>query len=86
MLRENSGQDLYRQSVPKREFLRPSAGGGTAVLDAPKNSLMVGKFPGCVLNLELPLEMVDVNVHPAAATALPSVLSFFRNFIRAGTL
>ena len=35
MLRENSGQDLYRQSVPKREFLRPSAGGGTAVLDAP---------------------------------------------------
>lgn len=36
-----------------------------ALEEAYKNSLMVGKFPGCVLNLDLPLEMVDVNVHPA---------------------
>lgn len=36
-----------------------------ALEDAYKNSLMTGKFPGCVLNLELPLGMVDVNVHPA---------------------
>ena len=26
---------------------------------------MVGKFPACVLHLELPSEVVDVNVHPA---------------------
>lgn len=30
-----------------------------------KNSLMVGKCPFCVLNLRLPYEAVDVNVHPA---------------------
>jgi len=30
-----------------------------------KNSAMVGKFPYCVLNIEMPPEMVDVNVHPA---------------------
>ena len=36
-----------------------------ALEEAYKNSLMVGKFPGCVLNLEIPLGMVDVNVHPA---------------------
>jgi len=26
---------------------------------------MKGKFPGCVLNVTLPADMVDVNVHPA---------------------
>ncbi len=26
-----------------------------------KDSIMVGKFPACVLNINLPLEMVDVN-------------------------
>lgn len=30
-----------------------------------KNSAMVGKFPYCVLNIEMPFEAVDVNVHPA---------------------
>lgn len=30
-----------------------------------KDAIMVGKFPACVLNIHLPLEMVDVNVHPA---------------------
>ncbi len=30
-----------------------------------KNSAMVGKFPYCVLNIEMPYEFVDVNVHPA---------------------
>lgn len=30
-----------------------------------KHSIMVGKFPSCVLNLELPYEMIDVNVHPS---------------------
>ena len=26
---------------------------------------MVGKFPSCVLNLSLPFEAIDVNVHPS---------------------
>ncbi len=29
------------------------------------NSIMVGKFPGCVLNIECNASFVDVNVHPA---------------------
>lgn len=33
--------------------------------EAYKNSIMVGKFPSCVLNLEIPPNIVDVNVHPA---------------------
>ena len=30
-----------------------------------RNQLMKGKFPGCVLNVTLPVTQVDVNVHPA---------------------
>lgn len=37
----------------------------TASLEnAYKNSIMVGKFPACVLNISVPLHTVDVNVHP----------------------
>ncbi len=36
-----------------------------ALDEAYKNSIMVGKFPGAVLNLELAPGSVDVNVHPA---------------------
>lgn len=36
-----------------------------AVEQAYKNSAMVGKFPGFVLYLTVPLNTVDVNVHPA---------------------
>ena len=39
--------------------------GIVAVEEAFKGSIMVGKFPSCVLNMELPYEMIDVNVHPA---------------------
>lgn len=39
---------------------------GTAALEqAYKNSIMVGKFPACVLNITVPAGAVDVNVHPA---------------------
>lgn len=33
--------------------------------NAYKNSIMVGKFPSCVLNISIPPQTVDVNVHPA---------------------
>lgn len=36
-----------------------------ALEEAYRNQLMVGKFPTCVLCLELPPTAVDVNVHPA---------------------
>ena len=36
-----------------------------ALEQAYKNSIMVGRFPSCVLNISAPLECVDVNVHPA---------------------
>ena len=36
-----------------------------ALEEAFKGSIMVGKFPICVLNLEIHYASVDVNVHPA---------------------
>lgn len=36
-----------------------------AISEAYKNELMLGRFPVCVLNISMPGEMVDVNVHPA---------------------
>lgn len=36
-----------------------------AVEEAYKRSIMVGKFPAFILNLELPHDSVDINVHPA---------------------
>lgn len=36
-----------------------------AIEEAFKGSIMVGKFPSCVLNISLPYDMIDVNVHPA---------------------
>lgn len=42
------------------------SGSCTAALEeAYRNSVMVGKFPGCVLKLHIPYHVVDVNVHPA---------------------
>ncbi len=37
----------------------------SALEEAYRNQLMVGKFPACVLHLTLPPNAVDVNVHPA---------------------
>lgn len=36
-----------------------------ALEEACKGSIMIGKFPSCVLNLTVPAESVDVNVHPS---------------------
>ncbi|MEI6579246.1 MAG: DNA mismatch repair endonuclease MutL [Eubacteriales bacterium] len=43
--------------------------GSTALTEAYKNSIMVGKFPSCVLNIEISPEQVDVNVHPSKIEA-----------------
>ena len=37
----------------------------TALEEAYRNQIMVGKFPACVLHLTIPANAVDVNVHPA---------------------
>ena len=37
----------------------------SALEEAYRNQIMVGKFPACVLHLALPANTVDVNVHPA---------------------
>ena len=41
-----------------------------ALEEAYSNRMMKGKFPGCVLLVELPRDMVDVNVHPAKKTSM----------------
>jgi len=37
----------------------------SALEEAYRNQIMVGKFPACVLHINLPAAAVDVNVHPA---------------------
>ena len=37
----------------------------SALEEAYRNQIMVGKFPACVLHLDMPANTVDVNVHPA---------------------
>ena len=37
----------------------------SALDQAYKNAIMVGKFPSCVINIKIPPAAVDVNVHPA---------------------
>ncbi len=37
----------------------------SALEEAYRNQIMVGKFPACVLHLQFPANAVDVNVHPA---------------------
>lgn len=43
--------------------------GMTALGEAYKNAIMVGKFPACVLNIEIAPDMVDINVHPSKIEA-----------------
>lgn len=42
-----------------------SGAASKALDEAYKNAIMVGKFPAGVLNIEIPFDRVDVNVHPA---------------------
>ena len=46
-------------------FVSKSQTAMAALEQAYKNSIMVGRFPMCVLNIELNPSLVDVNVHPA---------------------
>ncbi|MBQ7957093.1 MAG: DNA mismatch repair endonuclease MutL [Clostridia bacterium] len=39
--------------------------GSVALTESYRNSIMAGKFPACVINLTVPNEAVDVNVHPS---------------------
>ena len=36
-----------------------------ALEQAYKNNIMVGRYPACVLNIEIDTKLIDVNVHPA---------------------
>lgn len=38
---------------------------GIAAEEGYRGAMMVGKFPACVLELQMPFDQVDVNVHPA---------------------
>lgn len=38
---------------------------GIAAEEGYRGAMMVGKFPACVLELKMPFDQVDVNVHPA---------------------
>ena len=46
-----------------------TATGTTALNEAYKNSIMAGKFPSCVLNIDISPDQVDINVHPAKTEA-----------------
>ncbi len=59
--RPNRNMQYYY--VNNRYVRIPTA--AAALDEAYKNSIMVGKFPGAVLNIELAPGSVDVNVHPA---------------------
>lgn len=42
-----------------------SATAMAALEQAYKNNIMVGRYPACVLNIEIDAKLIDVNVHPA---------------------
>lgn len=65
------GKPTYSKSNRNGQFcylngrLVKSATVCAALEQAYKNSIMTGRFPVCVLNVAVPYDMVDVNVHPA---------------------
>ncbi len=58
-----SSRSMQNFFVNKR-FVKSKIG-SSALEEGFKNSIMVGKFPYCVLYIDVPPETVDVNVHPA---------------------
>ncbi|MCQ2421320.1 MAG: DNA mismatch repair endonuclease MutL [Clostridia bacterium] len=58
------GNRTYQQFFVNGRFVK-SRMLSTALEESYKNQIMVGRFPACVLEVELPAEAVDVNVHPA---------------------
>ena len=54
----------FQNFFVNRRFVKTRTG-MAALEEAFKGSSMIGKYPGCVLNIEIPPETVDVNVHPA---------------------
>ena len=58
------GNRSYQQFFVNGRFVK-SRMLSAALEEAYKNQIMVGRFPACVLEVELPAEAVDVNVHPA---------------------
>lgn len=65
------GKPTYSKSNRNGQFcylngrLVKSATVCAALEQAYKNSIMTGRFPVCVLNVAVPYDTVDVNVHPA---------------------
>lgn len=55
-----SKQEFFVNGRPVRSRLLSAA-----LEEAYKNRLMVGRYPACVLHVDLPPQTVDVNVHPA---------------------
>ncbi len=76
----NQGDVKVSGFISRPEFSRPNrnmqyffingryvrTGTGSAALsEGYRNSIMVGKFPSCIINIEINPSLVDVNVHPA---------------------
>ncbi|MGI5885282.1 MAG: DNA mismatch repair endonuclease MutL, partial [Candidatus Spyradocola sp.] len=60
LARSNRSYELF---FVNGRFVRDAALSG-AVEAACRERVMIGKYPYCVLNLSIPVEAVDVNVHP----------------------
>ena len=58
------GNRTYQQFFVNGRFVK-SRMLSAALEEAYKNQIMVGRFPACVLEVTLPAQAVDVNVHPA---------------------
>lgn len=55
---------MYQHFFVNGRYVKTKVG-AIALDEAYKNSIMIGKFPACVLQIELDADKVDVNVHPA---------------------
>ena len=58
------GNRTYQQFFVNGRFIK-SRLLSAALEEAYRNQIMVGRFPACVLHLCIPVQTVDVNVHPA---------------------